>query len=212
MKNNSKPSSNKNKKAHNQPNVLESLKDVGASTAKSIKTDLFDKMPGDFMEQLFGPQTPPKSADLRPGESIEFNPIARAQKEEQKRLQNQIAFERRLHQEERIMIQKKTNELRMQLKAITNEVLELAKTTVNLEEQVEIASMQAPIDPGVYHVIFFEKLLLFIISFRKKVQESANWLAVTNKRAQKKSYWGSYKKHGAKFLLSGEHYLTRSAG
>ena len=128
------------------------------------------------------------------------------------KLQKQITFERRLHQEESLMIQKKTNELRMQLKAITDEVILLAKTTSGLGTQVEIASMQAPIEPGIYHVVFFEKLLSFIISFRKNIQESTNWLFSVNKRAQKKNYWSSYKKHGAKFLLSGEHYVTRSAG
>lgn len=211
--NNTKVKSGKGQKTHNQPNVLESLKDVGSSAAKSIKQDLFQKMPGDFMDQLFGPQkTANFSGELRPGESLEFNPIAKAQKEERDRLKNQIAFERRLHQEETIMIQKKSNELRIQLKAITDEVLLLAKTTTGLEKQVEIATMQAPIEPGVYHVIFFENILNFIVSFRKKIQESTHWLAATNKRAQKKNYWSSYKKHGSKFLLSGEHYLTRSAG
>ena len=72
--------------------------------------------------------------------------------------------------------------------------------------------MQAPVEPGVYHVIFFEKLLEFVKSFRKKIEDAAVWLHATNSRAEKKNYWSRYKKHGGKFLLAADHYLTSSAG
>jgi hypothetical protein len=72
--------------------------------------------------------------------------------------------------------------------------------------------MQAPIEPGVYHLIFFEKLLEFIKSFRKNIGQAKVWLQSSNKRAQKKNYWASYKKHGGKFLLAADHYVSRSAG
>jgi hypothetical protein len=62
-------------------------------------------------------------------------------------------------------------------------------------------------------VIFFEKLLEFVKSFRKKINQSNVWLSSANKRAGKKGSWKSnYQQHGAKYLLSGEHYVARSAG
>jgi hypothetical protein len=110
------------------------------------------------------------------------------------------------------MIERRSNELRLQLKAIMQEVVILAGNTQDLGKEVQLAAMQAPIEPGVYHIIFFEKLLEFIKSFRKKIEEASVWLHISNKRAQKKNFWGRYKQHGAKYLLSGEHYASRSAG
>jgi hypothetical protein len=194
-------------------NVIESLKDVGSGTAKSIKEDFINKIPADFMDQLFGPALPKNaSGEITPGESLEFREVLSGERQAKEKLNKQISFERRLFEEERVQVQKKTNELRIQLKAVMEEVITLSKTTQSLGEEIQIASMQAPIEPGVYHVIFFEKLLEFIISFRKKIEEGSVWLHATNKRAEKKNYWARYKKHGGKFLLSADHYLTRSAG
>jgi hypothetical protein len=109
-------------------------------------------------------------------------------------------------------VAKRTNELKIELKKIFDEISSLAKATQNLSEEVQIATLQAPVEPGTYHLVFFEKLLEFIKSFRKKVEEAAIWLHATNKRAEKKNYWSMYKKKGSSFLLSPDHYLQRSAG
>lgn len=207
--------SDKQKQAKGQKytNIIESLKDVGGGAVKSVKEDLITKVPEDLMDQLFWPVSQKNySGEIIPGESLEFNKVISGQKKEEDNLKKQISFERRLFEEERIQVQKKTNELRIQLKVIVDEVILLAKNTQDLGNEIQIASMQAPVEPGVYHVIFFEKLLDFIKSFRKKIEEASIWLHATNKRAEKKNYWTTYKKHGGKFLLSGEHYLTRSAG
>jgi hypothetical protein len=204
-------------KAHKiirRANVLESLKDIGNQASKSIKRDLINPIPEDFFEQLLGskPQEKKFSGDITPGESLEFNEIYTGKYEENQKLKKQISLERKLAAEEKTYVQEKTNQLRIQLHAIMEEVLALAKTTQNLGQQVEVATMQAPIEPGVYHIVFFEKLLEFIKSFRKKIENTAVWLNATNSRAQKKNFWGTYKKQGSKFFLSSEHYLQRSAG
>ena len=166
------------------------------------------------MYHLFDPQAPQHySGEINAGEAVEMNDVLSGRHEEIKQERNQIAFERRMLEQEREKIAQKTNELKMQLKAITDEILKLSQSTNKLGEETKIAVMQAPIEPGIYHLIFFEKLLEFLKSFRKKVDEAGIWLHACNKRASKRNAWGSnYKKHGAKYLLSGEHYLQRSAG
>lgn len=206
-------SDNKKQKAQPQPNPLETLRDIGSSAAQQMRQEAA-KIPTNFMEQLgVRPYGKNFSGELEPGESLEINDVFSGQHEELKKLRQQTALERRLLEEERIQVEKKTNELRIHLTAIREEIIVLAKNTENLAEETQIAAMQAPIEPGVYHVIFFEKLLEFINSFRKKIEEAGVWLHAVNKRASKKNAWGAnYKKHGAKYLLSGEHYVTRSAG
>ncbi len=203
----------KSKKPLTQANPLEALKDLGTGVAKSLKEDLIEKTPRDFMDQLFGPKPQKYSGEIFVGESLEIREIMTGEHEEKQHLRAQLTLERSLRLEEQSHINKKTNELKIQLKVIQEEVLILAQNTQGLSKEIQIATMQAPIEPGIYHLVFFEKLLEFIKSFRKKVEEASVWLHSTNTRAAKKNAWGArYKKHGAKYLLSGEHYLSRSAG
>ncbi len=195
-----------------QTNVIEQLKDIGGGATKALKTDLFEKTGEEFLSQLFGAREKKYSGDITPGETLEFSEVFSGKHEENKKLKGQLALERQLGQEEKSRIEKKSNELKLQLHAIMQEVLALAQTTQNIGQEVEIASIQAPVNPGIYHVIFFEKLLEFIKSFRRKMEDASVWLQASNEKALKKNYWGLYKKHGSKFLLSPDHYLQRSAG
>lgn len=203
----------KAQKVLRQQNVLESLKDIGASTTKTIKKDLLTESSQDFIRELLGTRIEKKySGELAPGEALEIGEVFSGKREENEKLRGQIALERRLAEEEKRRVEEKGNDLKLQLHALMQEVYELAKTTQNLGEEVEVASMQAPANPGIYHVIFFEKLLEFVKSFRKKIEDAGLWLQSSNKRAEKKNYWAMYKKKGSSFLLAPDHYLQRSAG
>lgn len=201
----------KKKNQNKHKNVLESLKEIGGDATSTLKKDVV--RPKDFMDQIFGYNYPRKvSGEFGPQESLNVEELISGEHQKNQELQKQLAFERRLRQEEEIRIEKKSNELKLELHAIMQEIIQLSESTQDLAEETKIAALQAPVAPGVYHILFFEKLLEFIKSFRKKIESARIWLNTTNKRAQKKDYWSRYKKHGGKFLLSGEHYLTRSAG
>ena len=203
----------KSQKILRQQNVLESLKDIGSSTTKTLKKDLFAESSQDFIRELLGTRIEKKySGELAPGEALEIGEVFSGKREGEEKLRGQLALERNLAQEEKRRVEQRGNELKLQLQALMQEVYELAKTTQNLGEEVEVATMQAPANPGVYHVIFFEKLLEFVKSFRKKIGDAGIWLHASNKRAAKMNFWGKYKKHGGKFLLAADHYLQRSAG
>ena len=205
--------SQKPQKTIKRSSVLENLKDVGGNTGKTLKKDLVQGVSEEFINQLLGRKPEKKySGDITPGESLEFEDVFSGRREQTMKLEKQLSLERKLREEERVKSERKGNELRMQLKAIIEEVAALAQNTQELAEEVQIATMQAPIEPGVYHIIFFEKLLEFIKSFRKNIGQAKVWLQSSNKRAQKKNYWASYKKHGGKFLLAADHYVSRSAG
>lgn len=195
-------------------NVLESLKDIGSGVTSSLNTDLLGGISKDLLEQILNRKNPNKKAsgDIHAGESLEFSDLLSGKHEENLKLKNQIAFERRLATEEKEVSEKRTNELKVQLQALMQEVQYLAKTTQSLGEEVEVAVMQAPAQPGIYHLIFFEKIIEFIRNFRKNIDSASTWLQSSNKRAEKKNFWAMYKKKGSSFLLSGESYSQRSAG
>lgn len=203
----------KPQKAAKRSSVLENLKDVGGNTGKTLKKDLVQGVSEEFINQLLGRKSEKKySGDITPGESLEFEDVFSGRREQTMKLEKQLSLEKKLREEERVRCEKKGNELRIQLKAIIEEVAALAQNTQELAEEVQIATMQAPIEPGIYHLVYFEKLLEFIRSFRKNIGQAKVWLQSSNKRAQKKNYWASYKKHGGKFLLAADHYVSRSAG
>lgn len=194
-------------------NVLESLKDVGTDTQKAIRKDLLEGASKDMLRQILGEKRPQKATgEMKPGESIEFDDLVSGKHEEKQKEARRSRLENRLLDEEKRRVEKKSNELKIQLHALQQEVVKLAESTEELGEETKVAAMQAPVEPGVYHIVFFEKLLEFIQSFRKKIENASTWLNSTNKRAQKKNFWAKYQKHGSKFLLAPDHYLTRSAG
>lgn len=203
----------KNQSRITRQNVLESLKDIGGNVGSQAE-DLLKNTSEDFFKELLGiPHAQPKrSGELSPGDSLSMNEVLSGKEEENRHLKAQISLERQLASDEKRLSQEKANQLRVQLQALTSEVVKVAKSTQGLAEATEIAMIQAPANPGIYHVRFFEKLLEFLVSFRKKIDLAATWLQSSNKRAEKKNYWNMYKKKGSSFLLAPDHYLQRSAG
>lgn len=194
-------------------NVIESLKDLGGDFSEQ-STDLLKNTSEDFLRELMGMAKVQvkRSGEMTPGESLDMSSVLAGKEEENKKLRAQISLERNLSSDEKRLSQEKMQELKVQLQAITVEIGKLAASTGNLATQTEIAMVEVPNDPGVYHVVFFEKILKFLQSFRAKIDSAATWLQSSNKRAEKKNYWSQYKKKGTTFLLSGESYLQRSAG
>jgi predicted RNase H-like nuclease (RuvC/YqgF family) len=129
------------------------------------------------------------------------------------------SFERRIRQQEIIRRQEfevfsaKKEEEKAKIQALQAEVMELAKGIENLNKEVKVASIQQTVNPGVYHEAFFTKLVSFIKSLRKKVNDASIWLAATNKRARKQPYyWQQVRKSGTRFMLSQERYMSTQAG
>ena len=147
----------KPQKTIKRSSVLENLKDVGNNTSKVLKKDLAQGVSEEFINQLLGKRPGKKfSGEITPGESLEFEEVYSGKRKETVKLQKQVALERKLRQEEKTRSEKKSNELKLQLQAIIQEVAALAENTQELAEEVQIATMQAPVEPGIYHLVFFE--------------------------------------------------------
>src|SRR3989344_491664 len=215
----SKPSSQNGKggKTHmpQSDNFVESMHDIGRETINTLKDDLINGTPKDFIRQLLGLERSKASAsgDIQLGQSIEIDQVIESQTEENRTLQAQLTFERAQRQYQEQYVPRQTQELKLQLKALQSEVEEVAKETVQLSQEIKIATLQATVEPGVYHIIFFEKLLSFIKSFRKKISQANLWIQSANKKAAKRrTFWGQVAKSGTQRLLSSEDYSQRSAG
>ena len=183
-------------------NVVESLKGIGSGVGE------------DFFKNLLGfPGGQKKfSGEVSIGESLEMSEVVSGKDAENKKLRIQISLERNMAADEKRMSEEKIGKLRVQLQALISEIAKLAVSNQSLALESKIAMMEVPSNPGVYHITFFEKLITFMQSFRKKIEQASIWLNSSNKRSEKKNYWSMYKKKGSSFLLSPDHYLQRSAG
>lgn len=204
----------KKKQVQLTDNLLESLRDIGSGGLDTIKNEA-GQIPSDFFNQMFGLEKPkPKaSGDIMPGQSVEFSRAFEEQKQENQVLRSKLAHEQSLRAQEQSLTQQRGHEVRQELQTLVQEVSALAKSTQGLAIQTEIASQQAPTNPGIYHVAFFEKLRNYISSFRKRIENASLWMQAANQRsAKKKGFWGQVNQGGAKRLLSNEDYIQRSAG
>lgn len=193
--------------------VIESLRDLAGGTFDSLAKDVAKQTAEDFFRQIIGMPEKKVTGELVPGETLEMNSALSGEAEKNRQLEAQIHQERNLRQEEQALSMKKQQELRLQISALSQEVNQLAKTTQGLSREMQIAAVQAPVDPGTYHVAFFEKLIGFIRTFRKRIDNASVWLGAYNARSKKRanSFWGQVGISGAKRMLSPEDYLQRSA-
>lgn len=211
---NDKAQKNKTQKQIRTKNVLESINDIGASVVDTVK-DEGKQISDEFFRQLLGQQKNNLSrqhGEIQPGASVRMNEQARGEADKNKKLQEQMFFERRLFNEESRETNKKLQELRLRLQAIQTEALNLINSTAQLSEEVKTAVLQNVTNASEYQINFFESIISMIVSFRKKIDNAVDWMQGHSKRAEKKNYWSQYKKKGASFLLSPDHYSQRNAG
>lgn len=203
----------KNQQVITRQNVLESLKDLGTGTSVQTK-DLLKSTSEDFFKELLGLTSVKvkRSGELSAGQALDMNDVISGKEEENKKLRSQISFERQLSSEQARVSKEKGDELKVQLQAIMQEIQKVSASTQGLAEATQASMISAPVEPGIYHINFFQNILEFLQSFKKRIDLATTWLTSSNKRAEKKNYWNTYKKKGSSFLLSPDHYSQRSAG
>ncbi len=196
-----------------QANILEAFKDLSGTTAKTFANDVIKDTGAEFMRQLLGLKAHTKvSGELERGQSFEPNKAMTGEYQQTQKLQKQVRFEKRILEEQKAEIEKKNNQLQLQLHAITQEIKAVAVSTPKLAHQIELASLTSAKDPGIYHLLFLTKILEFLKDFKKNIENASIWLTAVNKRTNKKNFWNQYKVQKGQALLNPETYNSRSAG
>lgn len=196
-----------------QANILEALKDLGGGVGRTLVDDVAKETGSEFMRQLLGLKAKQKiSGDIQRGESLVVSDAMSGKKDVQDKQLKQVRFEKRILEEEKAVIESKNHELQLRLHAIAQEIQGVVISTPKLARQVEVASLTATNAPGIYHVMFLEKILEFLKSFKENIESASAWLGATNKRANKKNFWNQYKVQKGTALLNPETYNQRSAG
>lgn len=117
-----------------------------------------------------------------------------------------------LHGEKRIARQQE-NELTQKIDEIIVELKRLASSSKVLEVKFqEITVEQRIVNPGKYHVSFYEWFLAVIRSARIQVEDAGSWQAMFKSKKAQRQYWNMFKKHGTTFGLSNERVVATQTG
>jgi len=199
---------NQKKKLPSTDSFLEALRNLGGGVVDSAVNDMVKGIPHEALNQIRGK----RAGELKAGQEIDLKKLATEEKTETLPTSFSQDFLDIRHQE-RIIWRQEEEKVRLQIAAILEELKKLAAATKNLAKETKVANEQVPASPGEYHISFFEKLRQTLILIRKRVEDSASWLAAFNQRAKKRNfYWAQVRKAGTKFMLSHERYMATQVG
>lgn len=198
-------------------NAVEALQELGTGIATTVKNDVAKGMMTDLWDQFLGVDKYKKSAkesgDLQEGQELNLN-AKKNKKEETAEIalpgldyQREILYgEKRVIKENRQVIEVKIQEIIIEIKKLTAQSKELQA------QFKEITVEMLPVNPGQYHLNFFEWMISVIRQARMKVEDSSAWLSLFASKKGKKEYWAMFKKHGTTFGLSNERVVATQTG
>lgn len=196
--------SSKKKQTHyKNDNVLEALGSIPSGVGTNTVSEI-GKIGTGIVDALVG--STPRSGDLQPNQAIEFGD-ARPAVVEQAPIQPM-----RSEAMARPNVSMIEMETKKQIDAIRAELKSLIISLKNLHQEVQTAVSKEDVDPGVYHLNFYDQLRTFIHVLRQQIEDSRTWLSSFTSRKKKMGYWNMFKKHGTTFGLSNERSIATSAG
>jgi hypothetical protein len=184
----------------NHANFIEALKSIGGQTASSFTKDVIGGVSKNFVQDLTGSR-------------IDQNNPERNQDIEAQIRQETLAIQRHREVNETKIFDRKEVEVKAKIEAIKEQLQMLVQELAGMDQSLEKAIEEEIVNPGTYHLNFFEKLRKILLDLRKRVVDSANWLETSSQRkAAQQGYWGNVKKSGTKYMLSQERTLATQAG
>ena len=197
---NQQPNQKKKAPVYGNDNVLESLRGFGSSVGKTIAKDVVAQTGADMLRSILGGM--PQSGELKQNQTIEFGNAPEAVPAVQPR---RLETYRVIARSDEMEVKQKIESIRAELKA-------LSQSIKSLRQEITKTVMEVPVDPGIYHMNFFDHLRSYLVAMKQEVDDSRTWLMAFNTKKAKKGYWGMVKKHGTSFGMSNERAIATSAG
>lgn len=195
------PVPKKKQPTYTNDSILESLRTIGSGVGKTVTRDVVGRVGSDAVSSLLG--SLPKSGELKANESVSLKPeITYAPKSFIRRPEINL---QPLKDQDQTLVKQKLDAVRLELKALSSAIK-------SLNQDVQKSIDQIPVQPGVYHLNFMERLRSILKILREQIEDSRSWLMLSTGRKKKKQFWGLYKKHGTQFGLSSERTLATQAG
>jgi len=205
-----------NRRVNSHANFIEALKsaggDIARDTARGFSQDLIAGSIKQTADTLFNSYSTPSSDNSQEQqESIDFSEYINQQEQARAHQRVQQEYEQR----ETVIFSRRQQEVEKKIEEVRLELKKLAQEIINLDQSTQAVIAQEVIAPGTYHLNFFEKLAQFLRTMRKRVAESRHWAAMQNQRSQHQSYYwhmSGKKTGGTKFSLSHERTVATQTG
>lgn len=110
---------------------------------------------------------------------------------------------------------KERNEIEKEIRKVREELYLAIKEMERLGVQVRQAQravFEEVVDPGVYHLGFFEKIKTILKVLRQNIHDSKNWLEMVFAKKRRRKYWNQAKTGGSMFTMSHERRMATQAG
>ncbi len=179
--------------------ILESLRNLGSGVGKTMAKDVAGKVASDALSSLFG--APPKTGELKANQPVDL-----------KSERQPVSPFLRPPEMRRPTVHVEEAGIKEQIEAVRAELKALTASMKTLNQEIEQTVNQVPVNPGVYHKNFLDRIRSILKVLREQIDDSRTWLSLSSGRKQKKGYWGMYKKHGTQFGLSSERTMATQAG
>lgn len=206
----------KQPKQYVDENPIEALRSIGAGV-KSTALDQGKEAVNDAWDQLLGidrdnsgQSQAQKGGDLLAGEELD---LAQIKREVHRITEQGQEFVREIVHAGKNASAENSGEIQVKIQEILIEIKQLAKSTKEVQAQVEVISVeQTTRNKGVYHVSFLEQMLGFLRDARMNVEDSLAWFKALRSKKSARQYGVLAKKQGTSFTLSNERTAATQTG
>ncbi len=205
----------KKSKQYIDQNPIEAITNIGSDIKQSFVDDLGKGVVTDLWDQFLGAgeSRANGSGDMEmiAGEEIDLESMRK--KDKKAEAQPGIDYAREIIQAGKHAGVENTREMEVKIQEILIEIKQLANSSTELREKVEIISVEQIAEaPGAYHINFFEQILQWLRDARMNVEDSLAWFHALRSKKAAKQYGKLTKKHGTSFSLSNERTVSTQTG
>lgn len=205
-------------KTFKEKNIAETLAETSHS-AQKLTQDELNNLYKTFMRQALQveegaqnleAQNEKLSGDLQEGQEISFEKNHKEKAEGDP----EIEYERKILRYHEESSQKEASQINQKLEEIRVELKKITETSKELEAQFKETSSEILMKtqkPGKYHEGFAEWLFSQIKQVSARL-ESSIWATTLMSKSAKKDFWSKAKAHGTSFTLSAERYMVQQTG
>lgn len=196
--------------AFTNDSILEALRDLSGGVGKTVTKDVAGKVATDALTSILGAPAQ-QQGELKPNTPIQIPDQQRAPEARPERFYPPF-MRPEARPVARPVIKEDQQKLAQQIEAVRQELKAIAASIQSLNAEIGKAVQEVPVNPGIYHANFFDRLKSVLKVLREQIDDSRSWLTMHTSRKKKIGYWGMYKKHGTTFGLSNERSIATSAG
>ncbi len=169
-----------------------------------------NKKPRNFAEALLELKGSRKSPSRKESHSDNNDASGKVEHDWKK---DRLKLERHKEVSNTQIFNREQEEVKQKIQEVLEELKNLAKELATIGSEIDKAVHEAVVNPGTYHVNFFEALRRYLLQLRKKASESKNWLAISQQRKNAQNHHQTgVKKSGTSFMLSSERTVATQSG